>query len=95
MLHYYIPSPLGFDAAVTTGTRVKDLAIDSDGRADADAPCPSAVPLRVPIRLSFGAPAAGKPVRAAALALALIAHVGVLVPPGEPTRGDDVGRRRA
>jgi TonB family protein len=64
---------------MTIGTRVKDLAIDSDGRTDADASCPSPMPLRVPVRLSFGAPAAGKPVRAAALAMALMAHVGVLV----------------
>jgi TonB family protein len=76
---------------VTTGTRVKDLAIDSDGRADADAACPNAVPLRVPIRLSFGAPAAGRPVRAAALAFALIAHVGGLYLLAHPSEETSLG----
>ena len=70
---------------------MKDLAIDSDGRADADPSWPSALPLRVPVRLSFSAPAAGKPARAAALAMALTAHVGVLVllarPPEETMLG--------
>jgi periplasmic protein TonB len=88
MLHYYThgtltstsnPPQFGFDAADTSGTRVQDLAIDSnDGTAAAEATRAPAPALAAPVRPGVGGTATDKRALLAALGLAAMAHVAIL-----------------